>query len=169
MDAKILRRLTLNDTTRIAKMANNKRIWDNLRDFIPYPYHEEDAIEYIALTLKEEPDQTFGVLNERNELCGVVSVFIQSDVYKQSGEIGYWIGEEHWDRGLATKAVKEITKYAFEQLKLQRIYAGVFEFNKSSMKVLEKNGFQKEGIFRKSVTKNGQLCDEHRYAIVKED
>ena len=88
---------------------------------------------------------------------------IQKDVYQKSAEIGYWIGEPFWGKGIATKAVELITKYGFDELNLNRIYTGVFEYNIVSMKVLEKNGFQKEGIFKNAVLKNDKVYDEHRF------
>jgi RimJ/RimL family protein N-acetyltransferase len=65
--------------------------------------------------------------------------------------------------GIATTAIELITNYGFEDLKLIRIYAGVFEFNMASMKALENNGYKKEGIFKKAVLKNAKFLDEHRY------
>ncbi|MGB5228245.1 MAG: GNAT family protein, partial [Eudoraea sp.] len=87
---------------------------------------------------------------------------------RKSAEIGYWIGEPYWGKGIATKAIKLITKYGFEDLKLVRIYAGVFEFNMVSMKVLENNGYKKEGVFKKAVFKNSNFFDEHRYFKLNE-
>ena len=168
MEQKILRRLRKEDASRIAELVNNKNIWDNLRDFIPYPYSDDDADFFINLTLNEEVHQTFGILNDQKELCGVISVLVQADVYSKSAEIGFWIGEPHWGKGLATKAIKEITKYGFQELKLERIYAGVFESNKGSMKALEKNGYHKEAIFKNAIIKNGKICDEHRFAMLKD-
>ncbi len=161
-----LRRLQLDDAKQIAHLINNKKIWDNLRNYIPHPYHEEDAIFFINLTLKETPEQTFGI-KYKGQLCGVIGLIIQNDVYENTAELGYWIGEEFWKKGIATKAVALINDYGFQQLNLRRIYAGIFEFNSASIKVLEKNGYQQEGIFRQSVTKNGQIYDEYRYAKLK--
>ena len=110
----------------------------------------------------EDPQQTFGIRYEE-ELCGIISLHMQKDVYQKSAEIGYWIGEPFWGMGIATKAVEIITAYGFSELQLARIYAGVFDFNKASMSVLEKNGYEQEGIFRNAIFKNNRLCDEHRY------
>ena len=89
---------------------------------------------------------------------------MQKDVYRESAEIGYWLGAPYWGKGIATKAVALVTHYGFETLRLNRIFTGVFSFNKASMRVLEKNGFTKEGIFKRAVVKNGITYDEHRYA-----
>jgi RimJ/RimL family protein N-acetyltransferase len=92
----------------------------------------------------------------------------QTDIYRLGAEIGYWIGEPYWGQGIATKAVELVTEYGFNRLGLERIYSGVFDFNKASQKVLEKSGFTLEGIFKKSVIKNGRIINEYRYAKIKE-
>ncbi len=168
MEEKIkIRFLKLSDKAELAKLANNKRVWDNLRDYIPFPYEESDAEFFIDLTKKENPKQTFGI-EYKGKLSGVIGLVIQKDVYKKSAEIGYWIGEPFWGNGIATKAVELITKYGFEKLDLNRIYTGVFEYNTASMKVLEKNGFEKEGTFKNAIFKNDKICDEHRFYKLNE-
>lgn len=163
-----LRRLQPEDAPQLAMLANNKKIWDHLRDLLPHPYLETDAVEFINLTLREDPPQNFAITYQ-GELCGVIGIILQADVYKKSAEIGYWIGEPYWGRGIATEAIKKITSYGFEALDLVRIYAGIFSYNKASMRVLEKNGFQPEGIFQKAIYKNETLWDEHRYYKLKND
>ncbi len=167
MEEKIrIRSLKESDAGQLSKLANNKKIWDNLRDYIPFPYKESDADFFVNLTLAEDPKQTFGI-EYQGALCGVIGLAIQKDVYQKSAEIGYWIGEPFWGQGIATKALALITTYGFDKLDLHRIYTGVFEFNTASMKVLEKNGYQKEGIFKNAVIKNGEVCDEHRFYKLK--
>ncbi|MGB5361095.1 MAG: GNAT family protein [Eudoraea sp.] len=163
----ILRELHLSDISQLAKLANNENICVNLRDSFPYPYNESDAKIFINSVVEEKPKQNFGIEYE-GDLCGVIGLIIQKDVYRKSAEIGYWIGESYWGKGIATKAIKLITKYGFEDLKLARIYAGVFEFNMVSMKVLENNGYKKEGVFKKAVFKNANFFDEHRYFKLNE-
>ncbi len=166
MEEKItIRSLTPQDKVPLATLANNKNIWDNLRDYVPFPYSEDDAAFFIELTEKEAPKQTFGIVYG-DRLCGVVSLIVQKDVYQKSAEIGYWIGEPFWGKGIATKAVARIIRHGFETLRLHRIYTGVFEYNTASMRVLEKNGFQKEGIFKNAIFKNNQVYDEHRYSLL---
>ena len=157
-----IRPLDLSDKTTLASLANNKNIWDNLRDYIPYPYTESDAIFFINSTKQEEPQQSFGIVFNNN-ICGVISLVIQKDVYHKSAEIGYWIGEPYWGKGIATQAVKLITEYGFNELTLNRIYAGIFEYNLASIEVLKKNGFEREGIFKKAIIKNNKVYDEHRF------
>lgn len=168
MEEKIkIRSLKSSDKTELARLANNKKIWDNLRDYIPFPYTESDADFFINLTKEENPKQTFGIEYD-GKLSGVVGLVVQKDVYRKSAEIGYWIGEPFWGHGIATKAVELITQYGFKELNLHRIFTGVFEYNVASMKVLEKNGYKKEGIFKNAIIKNDNFCDEHRFYRLKE-
>lgn len=101
------------------------------------------------------------------QFCGMVGLLGQSDVYKKTAEIGYWIGEPYWNKGIATVAVKLLTVYGFDQLDVIRIHAGIFEYNIGSMKVLTKNGYEKEGVFKKSILKDGKIYDEHRFSKTK--
>lgn len=159
-----LRKLNLSDKTQIAQLANNKKIWDNVRDYFPHPYSEKDAEAFLKLQ-DEEIQQNFAI-DYKGEFCGIIGLILQKDVYRKSAEMGYWLGEPFWNKGIATEAVGQIVKYGFQNLKLIRIFAGAFEFNVASMKVLEKNGFKKEGISKKSVFKNDKIWDEHRYYLL---
>ena len=166
MDIQVkLRRLHQKDAPVLATLANNKNVWDNLRDLMPHPYAEKDAIDFIEMVDKEDPHCTFA-LEFENELCGVIGLMLQKDVYRFSGEIGYWIGEPYWGRGIASHGIKMILEYGFTQLNLSRIFAGAYEYNMGSMRVLEKNGFEKEGVLKKAVFKNGEFYDEHRFGIL---
>ncbi len=161
-----LRRLQLKDATTLATLANNKKIWDQLRDAMPHPYAEQDATTFITSAAEENPLVTFAILY-KDALCGVVSLVPQTDVYAHNAEIGYWLGESFWGKGIATIAVKLITHYGLKKLNFTRLHAGIFEHNIASMKVLEKNGFVKEGICKHAIVKNKRLLDEHRYAITE--
>jgi RimJ/RimL family protein N-acetyltransferase len=163
-----IRPLKLADSPSLAKLANNKKVWNNLRDSMPSPYDENDAKTFIELTEKENPRQNFGITYQ-GRLCGVIGVNVQKDVYRKSAELGYWLGEPFWGKGIATQAVKLITNYGFGELDLNRIYAGVFQYNSASMKVLEKNGYKKEGLFKNAISKNGKVCDEHRYYKLRDN
>ena len=99
-----IRPLQASDKADLARLANNKKVWDNLRDYIPFPYEESDAHFFINLTKDEDPQQTFGI-TYKGVLTGVIGLVIQKDIYQKSAEIGYWIGEPFWGKGIATKAV----------------------------------------------------------------
>lgn len=157
-----LRRLNNKDKEALATLANNKKIWDNLRDYIPHPYGEKDALEFIKRTRQENPPQNFAI-EYKNQFCGVIGVLLQEGIYRKTAEIGYWIGEPFWGQGIATKAVRLATAYGFRELKLVRIHASIFEYNAGSMRVLEKNGYEKEGVFKKAIIKNDKIWDAHRY------
>jgi [ribosomal protein S5]-alanine N-acetyltransferase len=162
----LLRSLIDSDKSRLAELANNKRVWDSLRDYMPYPYSEQDAVNFIAFVAEEDPPCTFAIVYN-NEFCGVTGLIPQKDIYRISAEIGYWLGEPYWRKGITTRAVKLITHYGLHELNFTRLHAGVFEYNLGSMKVLEKNGYVKEGVFRKALIKNDRIWDEHRYAILR--
>ncbi len=162
----ILRPFTENDAPALAQLANNKKVWDNVRDRLPHPYGLDDAFDFIRLTQKEHPRVTFAIAYE-GQLCGVTGLVPQSDVYKKTAEIGYWLGEPYWNKGIATRAVKLLTDYGFNQLEFVRIYAGIFEYNTASMKVLTKNRYSEDGIFKNAIFKNGKIFDEHRFSKLK--
>ncbi len=151
------------DQIRLAELCNNKKIWDNVRDLLPSPYTEQNALEFIRLCQQEAPTTTYAI-EYKGELAGCIGLVKQTDVYRLGAELGYWIGELYWGLGIATRAVELITSYGFNKLGLVRIYSGVFEFNTASQRVLEKSGFKLEGVFKKSIIKNGQVHNELRYA-----
>ncbi len=162
----LLRRLEDSDREPLAKLVNNKKIWDNVRDMLPFPYTHKDAETFIKLAKLEKTPMTFAIGYEER-FCGVIGLTAQSDIYRKTAEIGYWLGEPFWNKGIATIAVKLITSYGLHSLGFIRIHTGVFEYNKGSMRVLEKNGYAKDGIFKKSIIKNGQIWDEHRFSITR--
>ncbi len=160
-----LRRLRRADIPELARLANNRKIWDNVRDYLPHPYYEKDAEFFITSKVSENPQVTFAIEYD-GRFTGVIGLVPQTDVYAHNAEIGYWIGEEYWGKGITTRAVKLATEYAFNSLKLYRLYAGVFEHNQSSMRVLEKAGYTKEATLEGAVKKNGLIIDEVLYSII---
>jgi len=160
-----LRPLDLSDKFDLANIANNPNIAKNLRDGFPNPYTLADAEFFIEKIANNSSNYIFGIFHEQ-KYCGNIGIHPGSDVYCKSAELGYFIGEKFWSRGIATRAVKLIIDYTFDKLDIVKIYAGIFEYNPASMKVLEKNGFKQEGILRKSVYKNNKFYDEYRYGLV---
>jgi RimJ/RimL family protein N-acetyltransferase len=163
-----LRPLNETDAQALALLANNKKISDNLRDAFPCPYKLEDAVGFISVCEQEEPVFTFAI-EYKGEFCGIIGLVKQMDVYRLSAELGYWLGEPFWNKGIMNKAAGLIVKYAFDHLDLIRLFSGVFEYNKASRRVLEKAGFTLEAIFKNSVFKNGKIFDEYRYCYLKPD
>jgi len=156
------------DLDKLLQFCNNENIWNNVRDYFPHPYTEKDAVDYIEYCHSLNPPQVFAI-NYKDQLAGSIGVIIQNDVYRHSAELGFWIAEPYWGIGIASEAIKLIVKYAFKELKLERLFASVFDFNKASQKVLEKNGFQLESIAKKGFVKNGVIGDEYRYFLLKDD
>ncbi len=166
-DNLILRELTIDDANQIAILANNKKIWENVRDIFPFPYTKQSAINFIQFASETKTQLTL-VIELNGELAGIIGLIFQDDIYRKSAEIGYWIGEPYWNKGLASWAVNQLTEFAFSNLGLVRVFAGVFEYNDASKKVLEKCGFELEGIKRKALFKKGNIYDEFLYSKVVE-
>jgi [ribosomal protein S5]-alanine N-acetyltransferase len=154
------------DAAALAACIGNKKIWDNLRDYIPHPYSIADARDYIARQQAVNPVQHFAIVHG-DILAGGCGIILKEDVYRKTAEIGYWIAEPCWGMGIATEAVKLLTAYAFTTFDIVRLQAEVFEHNKASMKVLQKNGFTQEAIHHKAVIKNGVLLDDHVWVCFK--
>ncbi len=164
----VLRPLRYADKERLASLANNKKIWNNLRDMFPYPYLVQDAEKFIDMVKQQDPQVTFAI-QYQFKFAGVIGMILQPDVYRKGAEIGYWLGEPFWNMGISTIALRLATEYAFEVLKLERLYAGIFEGNVGSRRVLEKCGYRLEGINRKAVFKNNKLIDEWRFGKLISD
>lgn len=147
--------------------ANNKNVWLNLRDRFPHPYTLADARNWLDMVVGIKPETNFAIAID-DEVVGGVGYTIQPDVGHRSAEIGYWLGESYWGRGIATEALIAVTEHAFSNSSLCRLYAHVFAWNPASARVLEKAGYTFEGRLKKSVTKNGQTIDQLMYAIVRE-
>lgn len=158
IDEIALRKVTPLDTHALVCNANNKKIWDNMRDSFPHPYTIEDAKKFVDHISVDESQVTMAI-DYKDKLIGTISLVFQNDVYQRNAEIGYWIGEKFWLKGIGTIAVEYMTRYGFDVLKLHRIYAEVFENNIGSMIVLEKNGYKREGVLRDDVYKNGKYLD----------
>jgi len=162
-----LRPWRVGDEASLVRNANNRRVWRNLAR-LPHPYTLNDADEWIARAGAKLPATDFAIV-VRDEAVGGIGIEIGRDVFHRSAEIGYWLGEAHWGRGIATEAVRAITEYAFVTFDLCRLHAGVFEWNPASMRVLEKAGYELEARHRKNVTKDGETIDRLVYALVRSD
>ena len=153
------------DEQALAGYADNRKIWLDLRDIFPHPYTQDDAKWWINHA-SAKLGTVFAIINGE-EAIGGIGLVLQADVYRRSAEIGYWLGEPFWGRGIATGALGALVKHAFTAFDLVRLYATVFEWNPASMRVLEKNGFKLEGIMRKSVVKDGRTIDSFLYSLVR--
>ena len=162
-----LRNFRRTDKYRMAELANNEKIAINLRDAFPSPYSVADAQQFINTFIRQRPLQVFAI-EYRGKYVGNIGLHKQDDVYSKSAELGYFIGEPYWNKGITTRAVKLICDYGFRELDVVRIYSGVFEFNLPSQRVLEKCGFEREAVLKSAVCKKGRIFNEIRYAKVIE-
>lgn len=162
----ILRELMDFDLEKLVIYADNEKVSINLRDGFPKPYTIDSARSFKKMVDSQSP-KTFFAIEYQNDYAGNISLSIGTDVYRKSAEIGYFIGEPFWNKGIATKAVNLITEWGFSQLDIVRIYTGVFDYNQASQRVLEKCGFVKEAVFRQSICKNDKMYNEIRYAKIR--
>lgn len=163
----VLRAWQPGDEQSLVRHANSRSVWRNLRDAFPHPYTLADAKHWIETANPATPITNFAIV-VGGAAVGAIGLVLKEDVFRRSAEIGYWLGEEYWGRGIVTEAVRAVTDYAFATFDLCRVYAGVFEWNPASMRVLEKAGYEFECRMKKSVTKDGETIDELIYAMVRE-
>lgn len=160
-----IRKLRESDAENLAKYGNNKKIWDNMRDYFPNPYSLEDGKNFVNLISSKEPITTFALAYD-DQLVGIIGYNLQTDIYSHSAEIGYWLAEPFWGKGITTKALKLTIDHAFNVMDIKRLYTSVFEHNIGSIKVLEKVDFHFEGKGVKAVVKNGIYYDDLRYSLL---
>lgn len=168
LDGYSLRPYRDDDAVTLQRLADDREVSRFLRDRFPRPYTFEDAREWIARSRAEtaSPPLTFAISGAAGTMLGTIGLDRQGDVYRHSAELGYWLGRQHWGRGVATAAVRAICRYGFETLGLRRIHAHVFEPNTASTRVLEKAGFRLEGRHRQAVLKDDELLDELTYGLL---
>ena len=158
--AVLIRQWTDEDLPNLVSHANNINIWNNLRNYFPYPYTDEAGKAWLEEIKLASPIVNLAI-DLDGQAIGGIGLILNSDVYIKSAEIGYWLGEPFWGQGIATEAVRQMIEYTFYYFDIIRLYAEVFETNKASMRVLEKNGFYLEGVRRKAVLKNAVLMDDY--------
>jgi RimJ/RimL family protein N-acetyltransferase len=156
-----------NDVESVAKHANNRKIWLNLRDRFPHPYTKANAQSWIQSALSAKPETSFAI-DVYGEAVGGIGFELKTDVERYSVEVGYWLGEEFWGRGICTAALKVATQFATEAYHLNRIYALPFSENLGSIRVLEKAGYRRECLMRWSAFKDGRFVDQVLYTYVVE-
>ncbi|MGH9839600.1 MAG: GNAT family N-acetyltransferase [Blastocatellia bacterium] len=155
------------DEDSLVRHANNYKVWRNLTNVFPYPYTMESARTWLEYATTQDPEINFAVA-VNDQVAGGIGLKLKDDIYRRTAEIGYWLGEEFWGRGIMPEAVRALTDWSFASFDLVRIYAGIFEYNSASMRVLEKAGYQYEARLRKHITKEGQTFDDVIYAIIRE-
>ena len=162
-----LRSWQLTDKASLAEHANNIHVWNNLRDYFPHPYTESDGEEFIRMVLEKPAPVSDFAIDIDGKAVGGIGIILNKDVERISAEIGYWLGESYWNKGIMSQAIKQISEYIFTGFPIIKIYANVFSHNAASMRALEKAGFIKEGILKQTAIKNGKVIDLHYYGLLK--
>lgn len=154
----VLRKWRMSDAKDLAAALNNEKILNNLRDGLPFPYTEQDASEYIASMLSADEKDTFAyavTLDDR--AVGSIGAFRQNNIHRQTAELGYYLAEEYWGRGIMTEAIRQICDILFETTDILRIYAEPFAYNIGSRRALEKAGFHYEGTMKNNAVKKARF------------
>jgi RimJ/RimL family protein N-acetyltransferase len=158
-----IRSLREEDASSLAHLANNRKIWINLRDAFPHPYTYQDAETFIKNSASMNPESNFAIVVD-DQAVGCIGIGFHKDVERLTAEIGYWLGEPFWNKGIMTQVVSALTDYIITEHQFTRIYAVPFEWNKASIHVLKKAGYQQEARMKKSAIKDGQIIDQMLYA-----
>jgi len=158
----------VNDAPDLVAVINNKKVQDNLRDGIPYPYTENDANTYINTALSAEKETRYAfAITYNGEVIGSIVASRKDNIHRLTAELGYFIAEQYWGKGITTEAVRQICNLIFEKTDIVRIFAEPYACNHASCRVLEKAGFRFEGLLRQNAIKNGEIVDMKMYAILK--
>lgn len=167
LDSCVIRPWQSADRQSLVRFGNNRKVWRNLTDRFPSPYTEADADSWLSFIYGKEPCTHFAIEVDGMAIGGIGVIPLEG-VFARTGEFGYWLGEPYWGRGIATAAARAMAAHAFANFSLERLEAAVFEWNPASMRVLEKVGFVREGVLKRSAFKDGQLIDRVMYAITKD-
>ncbi|MFT9078327.1 GNAT family N-acetyltransferase [Ethanoligenens sp.] len=158
----------MEDVPELAEALNNRNVQNNLRDGLPYPYTENDAKDFIKAMLNADENTTFAfAITFDDTVVGSIGVFRKDNIHFRTAEMGYYIAEPFWGKGLGTSAVKQVCHYIFEHTDIIRIFAEPFVFNAASCRILEKSGFEYEGTLRSNAVKTGNILDMKMYSLIK--
>ncbi len=165
----VIRNWRIEDAADLSVALNNRKIHDNLRDGLPFPYTEKDAEDYINAMLHADRNSAFAfAITVDDRAIGSIGVFRKDNIHARTAEMGYYIAEPLWGQGIVTSAVRQACNYVFENSDIIRIFAEPFACNIASCRVLEKNGFTFEGLLKSNAVKNGKIEDMKMYSLVKE-
>ena len=164
----VLRKWRLSDAKDLAAALSNEKILNNLRDGLPFPYTEQDAGDYITAMLSADENSTFAyAITVDDRAVGSIGAFRQSNIHRQTAELGYYLAEEYWGRGIMTEAIRQLCGIVFDTTDILRIYAEPFAYNTGSRRALEKAGFALEGIMKNNAVKNGKVLDMALYSLTR--
>ncbi len=162
----VIRAWRESDAASLQHHANNRRVSMFLRDRFPHPYELEHAHAFLKW-IASQPLPPVWAIDVNGEAVGGIGIEFHTDVERVSAEIGYWLGEAHWGRGIATEAVVAVSAEAFRRFELTRLFAVPFADRAASIRVLEKAGYVREGVMRQSAIKDGTIRDQALYALYK--
>ena len=163
-----LRKWRLSDAKELAAALNNKRILNNLRDGLPFPYTERDAAEYITAMRSADENDTFAyAITAEDHVIGSIGAFRQGNIHRQTAELGYYLAEEYWGQGVMSGAIRQLCDIIFQTTDILRIYAEPFSYNAGSRRALEKAGFRYEGLMKSNAVKNGKVVDMALYSLTR--
>lgn len=164
----VLRKWQQSDAAALAAMLNNRKILNNLRDGLPYPYTRRDAEDYIASMLSADENETFAyAITAEGKVIGSIAAFRQGNIHRQTAEMGYYLAEEYWGRGIMSDAIRQLCGIVFASSDILRIFAEPFSYNIGSRRALEKAGFRQEGVMRNHAVKNGRVQDMVLYSLTR--
>lgn len=165
----VVRYWSADDADALAPLANDRSIWLGLRDGFPHPYDIEDARRFLQTTNAMEPPRNFAIEVD-GEVAGSIGYKPNTDVERVGAEVGYWIAPRYWGRGVATRALRLLSRHLFAtNEELRRLYAIPFATNLASARVLEKAGYTWEGTLRQSAIKDGRVLDQRMYSILRDE
>ena len=164
----VLRPWRAADKNTLVRYANNHAVWINLKDRFPFPYSPEDADAWLARCATEALNPTHFAIEVQDSPVGGIGLEFLQDVYRLTAEIGYWVAEPFWGKGIATSALKQLTAHAFATFPLERLQASVFEWNPASARVLEKAGYTLEARLRRNIVKDGRMGDSLLFARLRD-
>lgn len=164
----VLRKWRLSDAADLAAVLNNEKILNNLRDGLPYPYTEQDARDYICTMLSSDEKSTFAyAITQNDRAIGSIGAFRQGNIHRQTAELGYYLAEEYWGKGIMTEAIRQLCAILFDTTDILRVYAEPFAYNTGSRRALEKAGFCYEGTMKNNAVKNGKVLDMALYSLTR--
>jgi ribosomal-protein-alanine N-acetyltransferase len=159
-----LRPWAMDDLESLVKYANNYEIARNLMDRFPHPYTHENGKTFINMAMDDAPPHVFAIVIG-GEAAGGIGLHPEYDVFRKNAELGYWLGQPFWGKGIMVNAVKQMVEYGFHTLDINRIFARPFGSNLASQRVLQKAGFTLEAELKSTIYKNGEYQDELIYAV----
>ncbi|MBC7696351.1 MAG: GNAT family N-acetyltransferase [Burkholderiales bacterium] len=161
-----LRPWHLDDLYHLVELANNKNIAMFMADVFPHPYTTENGKTFIGFATSSPNSKIFAIVIDGKPV-GSIGLHLQTDILRKNAEIGYWLGEAYWGKGIIKNAIEQIVDYGFKNMDIVRVFARIYGTNISSQRVIEKVGFKLEGRFEKTIFKNNKFLDELIYAIRK--